>query len=172
MFLTLIDIATLVIGLLGGVILASVGIIGPFVLPLLLILGYSPDIARGTMLASELLVTVISAAAHRRLGKVDKRIVAAYIPGALTVIIGARVSIEVSVSEMRLAIGFFEVLMGVLIIVMTVRNVPRYKKMDKPFSKGLMRRLIVVSTIAGFAKGFFGAGWGAHRNRVVRPSGT
>jgi len=160
LFLTLIDIATLIIGLLGGVILASVGIIGPFVLPLLMILGYSPDIARGTMLASELLVTVTSVAAHRRLGNVDKRIVAAYIPGALTVIIGARVSIEVPISEMRLAIGFFEVLMGVLIIVMTVRNVPKYKKMDKPFSKGLMQQLIVVSTIAGFAKGLFGAGWG------------
>ena len=160
MFLTLIDIATLIIGVLGGVILAAVGIIGPLVLPLLLILGYSPDIGRGTMLASELLVTAISVVGHKRLGNVDRRIVAAYIPGALTVVIGARVSVEVPVSEMRVAIGFFEALMGVLIIVTTVRNVPQYKRMDKGFSKGLMQRLIAIGMIAGFAKGFFGAGWG------------
>jgi len=50
----------IVVGLVGGALLASTGVIGPFLVPALLLLGLSPDVARGTTLVSELMMTLIS----------------------------------------------------------------------------------------------------------------
>jgi uncharacterized membrane protein YfcA len=146
-------------GLIGGAILGSTGVIGPFLIPALLLLGFSSDVTRGTCLLSELLMTVVSVFWYKKARNLDKHVILAFMPGAVTVFFGALVSVRLSESFMTLAIGVFEVILGAAMIYATIGRA------DKQYSRtvvtrSVMAKLMVISVFAGFAKGFFGAGWG------------
>jgi len=130
--------------------------LSPFLMPALLLLGMRSDVARGTTIVSELLVTLFSVIVHR--DKLDKRVILAFMPGALTVFLGANLSLVFPEEFMKKAIGIFEVVIEVVIVL----NV-RYSR--KQYAKTVDSRtslivLMLVSILAEFAKGFFGAGWG------------
>ncbi|MBS7614208.1 sulfite exporter TauE/SafE family protein [Candidatus Bathyarchaeota archaeon] len=146
-------------GLLGGAILGSSGMIGPFIIPVLMLLGFSSDVARGTCLLSELLVTAIGAIEHKKAKNVDKNIILAFLPGVLTVFLGAYLSVNLPESIMKVAIGVFEVAIGIAIFF-TVKNKIDERGFGRITKKLLMKKLIIISLLAGFVKGFFGAGWG------------
>lgn len=59
---------------------------------------------------------------------------------------------------MRKAIGIFEVVIGVVILLNT--RWPRREYVRSVYSKLELVVLMLISMLAGFAKGFFGAGWG------------
>jgi len=146
-------------GLLGGAILGSSGMIGPFMVPLLILLGFSSDVARGTCLLSELLVTAIGAIGHKKAQNVDKHIILAFLPGVLTVFLGAYLSVNISESIMKIAIGVFEVAVGIAIFS-TAKNKTDEQYLERITREQVMKELIMISLLAGFLKGFFGAGWG------------
>lgn len=146
-------------GLLGGAILGSSGMIGPFIVPVLILLGFQSDVARGTCLLSELLVTAIGAIGHKKAQHMDKYIVLAFLPGILTVFLGAYMSVVFPETIMKTAIGMFEVAIGIAILF-TVKNKTEKQCPKKVNKKDIIKKLIVISLLAGFTKGFFGVGWG------------
>ena len=149
----------IMVGLVGGAILASTGVIGPFLVPALLLLGLSSDMARGTCFVSELLMTLISVIVHKKVGNLDKRVILAFLPGVVTVALGANVSVKFPELFMRLTIGMFETIIGIVMIYTTVKwaNKQRSKTVN---TSTTMAKLMMVAILAGFTKGFFGAGWG------------
>ena len=146
------------IGLVGGALLASTGMIGPFLIPVLMLLGFPSGLARGTCLISELLMTFFSVVVHGKAKNLNKRVILAFSPGAVVVVLGAMLSVEYSESFMRLAIALFEVVIGVIMIYST------WTQLDGQYSKNITNKTLIkltpVSALAGFIKGFFGAGWG------------
>jgi uncharacterized membrane protein YfcA len=54
--------------------------------------------------------------------------------------------------------GIFEVVLGVIMIFTNLKDTDKYSK--TVVGKNVMVKLMFVSVFAGFAKGFFGAGWG------------
>jgi uncharacterized membrane protein YfcA len=147
-------------GLAGGIILASTGVIGPFLVPALLLLGLPSAVTRGTVLMSELLVTAVSIIMHKKVGNFDKRVILAFLPGTLTVFLGANVSLTLSEPFMKLTIGLFEMLIGILLIYATLEWMGTHRSRTTVDSVKTMAKLMFVAVLAGFAKGFFGAGWG------------
>jgi uncharacterized membrane protein YfcA len=149
----------IIVGLLGGAILSSTGTIGPFWVPALMILGIPSGVARGTCIVSELLMTLVSVIGHRKVSNIDKRVTLAFLPGALVVALGTSVSVEIPELLMKLSIGMFEMAIGVMMIYAAVRWVNR-RSSKTVNTKSTMAKLVLVAVLAGFAKGFFGAGWG------------
>lgn len=156
--MTMSILGLVVVGLAGGAILASTGVIGPFLVPALILLELPTSVARGTCLVSESLMTFFSLLVHRRARNLDKRVILAFLPGAVTVALGANLSVRFPELFMRLIIGVFEIIIGI-VMVATVRW------SDKRFSRtvetpNIMAKLMMVAVLAGFAKGFLGIGWG------------
>lgn len=149
----------IIVGLLSGAILASTGVIGPFLIPALVLLGFPPSVVRGTCLVSELLMTLISVIIYKKAKKIDKRVVLAFLPGAVTVALGANMSLKFPEPPMKFAIGIFEIVIGIAMIITTIRrSKARYSKTVINATTFVM--LVFVAILAGFVKGFFGAGWG------------
>jgi uncharacterized membrane protein YfcA len=140
--------------------LASTGVIGPFLVPALLLLGLPSDVTRGTVLVSELLLTLVSIIGHKKAGNFDKYVIIAFLPGALTAFLGANVSVKLPESFMKLTTGMFEVVIGILLIYAALKWVNRERSKTTVDSAATMAKLMFVAVLAGFAKGFFGAGWG------------
>ena len=151
----------IIIGLVSGALLASTGIVGPFLVPALILSGLPSDFARGTTLVSELLMTLVSAVGHGRQRNLDKRIIAAYLPGAFVVILGANLSFNFSEAFMKLIVGVFETAIGIIIILFSLRqNDKASRGLAQVITPSTIAKLIIVALLAGFTKGFFGAGWG------------
>ncbi|MCS7115488.1 MAG: sulfite exporter TauE/SafE family protein [Nitrososphaerota archaeon] len=151
----------IIIGLVAGALLASTGIIGLFLVPALILLGLPSDFARGTTLVSELLMTLVSVVGHGRRRNLDKRIIAAYLPGAFAVIFGANMSFKYPEPLMRLLVGIFEIVIGLLIILFFLKSNEKAKvEPARDITPSTMIKLMIVALLAGFTKGFFGAGWG------------
>jgi len=156
--LSLSILVLIILGLFSGAMLASTGMLGPFLVPALILAGFNSGVARGTCLMSELLITLISVIEYRKAKNLDSRVIIAFLPGALIVALAATLSVKFEELFMKLAIGIFEVVIGILMIATA-------KKSNKPYSKTVCDKatlviLMFTSLLAGFAKGFFGAGWG------------
>jgi uncharacterized membrane protein YfcA len=150
----------ILIGLAGGAILASTGVIGPFLVPALLLLGIPSDVTRGTVLLSELLITVACIIGHKKVGNFDRRVILAFLPGAFTVFLGANMSVRLPESFMKVTIGLFEMVIGAMLICATLSWAGEQHSKTSVDSVTIMAKLMFVAVLAGFAKGFFGAGWG------------
>jgi len=144
---------------MAGVMLASTGAIGPLLVPLLLFLGFSSDIARGTTLVSESLMTLVSIIGYKKARNIDKRVTLAFVPGAVTVALGANASFRFPELFMKLTIGMFETIIGTALIYTTVKCVNEQPSKTVGSSTNMIK-LMLVTILAGFAKGFFGMGWG------------
>jgi len=153
-------IGFIIIGLVGGILLASTGVIGPFLVPALLLLGLPSAVTRGTVLVSELLITVVSIIGHKKVGNFDKHVILAFLPGALAVFLGANVSVKLPESFMKLTMGLFEMVIGILLIYATLNWMNTQRSMTRVDSVKTIVKLMFVAVLAGFAKGFFGVGWG------------
>lgn len=149
----------MIVGLIAGFLLSSTGTIGPFLLPALLLLGLPSGLSRGTTLVGELLMTLASLVGHKKVGNLDKRVILAFLPGVAVVALGAGLSVQVPVSLMNLLIGIFEIVIGTILICQCARRAK--KEGFKPvFGKAMTAKLGIIAIVAGFTKGFLGAGWG------------
>ncbi len=148
------------VGLIVGAVLASTGVIGPFLIPALLFFGLSSSVARGTTLVSELLMTLICVIGHKRKRNIDKRVTLALLPGAVFVILGAHISIQVPELPMNLALGIVEMVIGITVMGTTVNSADNHTSEDTIKTKTAMAKFMIAAAFAGTAKGFFGMGWG------------
>jgi uncharacterized membrane protein YfcA len=153
-------LAVVVVGLIAGFILASAGIIGPFLVPTLLFLGLSSGVARGTTLLSELPITLVSVLLHREKKHLDKAVTLALLPGAFFVVLGANLSNQLSESWMKMAIGILEVIIGVIVIRKTLKLTDGQASETAMMTKAAFAKFATAGIIAGLIKGFFGLGWG------------
>lgn len=152
-----------VVGLSSGALLAFTGVLGPFLIPLLILLGLPSAVARGTDLVSEIVMTIACVFFHKKVGNLDRRIILAYLPGALTVVFGASISVEFPEAAAKVAMGIFEMLIGIVMIMSAIgvrmrRNARNIN--TKTITRSTIAKLALISLFAGFSKGFFGAGWG------------
>jgi len=90
--------------------------LGPFLVPALMLIGFNSGVARGTCLMSELLITIISVVGHSKTKNMYTRVILAFLPGALTIALGANISIKFDELFMKLVIGIFEVVIGIVMI--------------------------------------------------------
>jgi uncharacterized membrane protein YfcA len=151
----------LLAGLAAGLLLGSTGVIGPFLVPALLLLGLPSTSARGTTLVSELFMTFTSLLAYRKAGNLDKRLILAYLPGAAMVALGANLSVNIPELAMKLLIGVFEIFIGAMIVWSSIRiRVTNRETLNLVISRSMLGKLVIIAILAGFTKGFLGAGWG------------
>jgi len=150
----------IIAGLIGGSILASTGIIGPILIPALLPMGLPSGVARGTTLVSELLMTLSCVLGHRKERNVDKLVILALLPGAATVVLGAKVSVQFPELHMKLAIGILEMIIGVTVVFRTRKMQGKEGPEATVRTKADVPKFVIAAILAGAAKGFFGMGWG------------
>lgn len=150
----------IIAGLIGGFILASTGVIGPILVPALLFLGLSSGVARGTTLVSELLMSLFCVVGHKWERNIDKRVTLALLPGAATVVLGAKISVQFPESFMKLAIGILEMIIGIIVICKTIKLGGEEGPDVTVKTKTDMAKFMIAAIFAGMVKGFFGMGWG------------
>jgi uncharacterized membrane protein YfcA len=139
-------------GFVAGYVVGALGTAwGAISVPLLILLAVDPAVAIGTSLIAGSVVALIAGGAHWRFGHVKWGIlVPLLIAGTAAAILGAWVAVHVPAESLVLAIGAFEIWVGITILL----KVPK----GKPSSDG--RISIGVGGLAGFVKGLFGTGWG------------
>jgi uncharacterized membrane protein YfcA len=59
---------------------------------------------------------------------------------------------------MKLFIGMFEMIIGILMVLSTIKLMPKHES-NGNVTVSTMAKFVVVTMFAGFTKGFFGAGW-------------
>jgi uncharacterized membrane protein YfcA len=150
----------IIVGLIGGAILASTGVIGPFLIPTLLFLGLPSGVARGTTLVSEIPLSLICVIGHKKERNIDKRVTLALLPGAVFVVLGANLSVQVPELPMKLLIGIAEMVIGITLIYKAVKWVNTQSSVITVKTKTDIAKLMTAAVFAGLAKGFFGLGWG------------
>ncbi len=124
---------------------------GTLMVPFLLIFDYSPQISVGAVLFSQLIVDILGSITHakvKNLKKEDlKHAFIVSLPATIFVIGGAFLNIHLSEKITRIYAGAVVLLLGILIMMRI-----KFKKTS--------RRLIFISSVAGFNKGFIGGGFG------------
>lgn len=124
---------------------------GTILTPILLIAGYSPEVVVPTVLLSQLIVDIGGGLTHTKVKNFTKRDVkAAFLvafPGTIFASIGAFLNMNLPKIIMKTYVGFLVTLLGLLLLLGI-----KLKKTSK--------KLIFISSVAGFNKGFTGGGFG------------
>ncbi|NJE26423.1 sulfite exporter TauE/SafE family protein [Thermococcus sp. MV5] len=124
---------------------------GTILTPALLIAGYSPEVVVPTVLLSQLIVDVVGGITHTKVENFTKKdvktalIVA--IPATALAIVGAFSNINLPKTVTKTYIGVLVTLLGIMMLLgIKLRKTPE--------------RLVLISSLAGFNKGFMGGGFG------------
>jgi len=150
----------IIAGLIGGSILASTGIIGPILIPALLLMGLPSGVARGTTFVSELLMTLSCVLGHRKERNVDRLVTLALLPGVVTGVLGATVSVQLPELHMKLAVGILEMIIGATVVFRASKMQGREGPEATVRTKADVPKFVIAAILGGTAKGFFGMGWG------------
>lgn len=138
----------------AGLIMSALGTAwGAICVPILIIFGIDPVVAKGSALTSEISVAVISSSIHKRFGHIRSELVLALLLGVLGIVFGSWLSLSIPSQGMRFIIGIYEIIIGSLILF------KKSSSKDLRTTKNLTS-IIAIGFIAGFAKGFLGSGWG------------
>lgn len=142
------------IGFVAQMVGSSLGMAySTFSTSVLLSLGVSPAMASASVHTSEVVNRLVSGISHFRFGNVDAKMfrqLAVY--GMAGAFCGAFVVISLPVRIMRPCIAFFLLYMGIRIVIMGIRQVPRPHKN--------VTRLSLLGFMGGFADVIGGGGWG------------
>ncbi len=140
------------VGLLSGIVLGALGSSwGAVAIPMLILLGLGGNNAKGVGLLSEVVVGLVGFAHHRRLGNVNTKLVLVLLAGSLVAFLASLVSTTVPDTLFRFLLGIIEIFSGISLIFLS-RTVAA--------SDDGIPYVLLASGLAGFVKGFFGAGWG------------
>ena len=124
---------------------------GTILAPVLLIAGYSPEVVVPTVLFSQLVVDIVGGLTHTRVknftGKDIKVALLVAIPATIFVSLGVFSNVNLPAVITKTYIGLIVTLLGVLLLLGI--------KLRKTSN-----RLVFISSIAGFNKGFMGGGFG------------
>ena len=145
----------ILLGILSGIFLSATGGgWGPIIVPVLILFGFNPMVAKGVTLTSDVFVTGSSSFLHKRANNVRKNLSCALLLGVLGAILGAGISNFISAKSFRIFIGVFEIILGSMLIGIKPR-----KLINLEANEGF-HLAASIGFLAGFFKGFFGAGWG------------
>ena len=142
----------------AGLSATSIGVFGGVLVPGLLLLGIEPRVAAPLSLALQVLVIPIGATSHAALGHVRRGItVPLTVGGVIGSASGALLSSTVSAEIVGRAVAVVIIVVGVIVLVM-----PRAGCAADDVGAGEIHPLRIggIGTVAGFASGISGAGWG------------
>ena len=166
------DVFTLSISLvafISALIDTSLGLCyGTILSPILLIAGYSPEVVVPTVLFSQLVVDIGGGLTHTKVKNFTRKDVKAAllvaIPATIFVSLGVFLNVNLPEIITKTYIGLIVTILGLLLLLGI-----KLRKTSK--------RLVFISSIAGFNKGFIGGGFGPVvvsgqivLNHDVRPS--
>lgn len=123
---------------------------GTILTPILLLLGYPPQLAVPTVLFSQLIVNIVGGITHIKVRNLEKDLRTALlviIPATTFVVFGAFSNLNLPKNITTAYVGLLVSFLGLLLII------------GKKF-KSSARGLVGISILAGFNKGFTGGGFG------------
>ena len=145
-------IAVVLVAFFAAVIDTGLGMCyGTILTPVLLIAGYSPEIAVPTVLLSQLIVDVAGGVMHTKIKNFTRRDVrtalTVTIPASVFAALGAFSNLNLPKTVAITYVGVLEIILGVMLLLgIKFRKSPR--------------RLMLISSLGGFNKGFMGGGFG------------
>jgi len=124
---------------------------GTILTPALLITGYSPEVVVPTVLLSQLIVDVVGGITHTKVKNFTrediKTALTVAVPATIFVVFGAFSNINLPKTVTKTYIGVLVALLGVMMLLgIKLRKTPK--------------RLMLISSLGGFNKGFMGGGFG------------
>ncbi len=142
-------------GIVAGIALGSLGIDwGAINVPVLLSLGLPSMPAKGSVLASEVVVSASGSLVHGKMKNVKAGLSLGLLFGLVGAFIGAYLSKGISEEGFKAIIGIYELLAGITLIKFRTRNL-----IDVESNSGL-GYVFGIGFLAGFVNGFLGTGWG------------
>ncbi|MCD6474224.1 MAG: sulfite exporter TauE/SafE family protein [Thermoplasmata archaeon] len=165
----LFTLSILLVAFIAALIDTSLGMCyGTILSPILLIAGYSPEIVVPTVLLSQLVVDIGGGLTHTKVKNFTRKDIKVAllvaIPATIFVSLGVFLNVNLPKTITKTYIGLIVTLLGLLLLLGI--------KLRKTF-----KRLVFISSLAGFNKGFMGGGFGPVvvsgqivLNHNVRPS--
>ena len=165
----LFTLSILLVAFIAALIDTSLGMCyGTILSPILLIAGYSPEIVVPTVLFSQLVVDIGGGLTHTKVKNFTRKDIKVAllvaIPATIFVSLGVFLNVNLPKIITKTYIGLIVTLLGLLLLLGI--------KLRKTF-----KRLVFISSLAGFNKGFMGGGFGPVvvsgqivLNHNVRPS--
>ena len=165
----LFTVGILLVAFIAALIDTSLGMCyGTILSPILLIAGYSPEIVVPTVLLSQLVVDIGGGLTHTKVKNFTRKDIKVAllvaIPATIFVSLGVFLNVNLPKTITKTYIGLIVTLLGLLLLLGI--------KLRKTF-----KRLVFISSLAGFNKGFMGGGFGPVvvsgqivLNHNVRPS--
>lgn len=124
---------------------------GTILAPILLIAGYSPEVAVPTILFSQLIVDIVGGLTHIKVKNFTRRDIKVAllvaIPATIFVSLGVFLNINLPRIITKACVGLIVTVLGLLLLLGV-----KLRKTSK--------RLVFISGLAGFNKGFMGGGFG------------
>ncbi|RLG84749.1 MAG: hypothetical protein DRO40_00185 [Thermoprotei archaeon] len=124
---------------------------GTILTPALLIAGYSPEVAVPTVLLSQLIVDVVGGMMHTKVKNFTRKDIrtalSVAVPATLFAVLGAFLNVSLPKVATKTYIGVLVTLLEIMMLL------------GIKFRKTL-RRLVLISCLGGFNKGFMGGGFG------------
>jgi uncharacterized protein len=151
-------VAAAVVAAAAGLSASSIGVFGGVLVPGLLLLGVEPRVAAPLSLLLQVIVIPLGATSHAAVGNVQRSITVPLIAGGVVgSVAGALLSSTVPSALASQAVGMVIVLVG-LIVLATLRTGYAGGYIDHEEIRPA--RIGGIGTVAGFASGISGAGWG------------
>jgi uncharacterized membrane protein YfcA len=150
--------AAIVVGAAAGLSATSVGVFGGVLVPGLLLLGVDARVAAPLSLLLQVLVVPLGATSHALVGHVKRSITVPLIVGGIVgSMTGALLASSVPGSVVAKAVAVVIVVVGVIVLA----------SLRTGYASGYVdneeihpARIAGIGTVAGFASGISGAGWG------------
>ena len=142
----------LLVAFIAALIDTSLGMCyGTILAPILLIAGYSPEVAVPTILFSQLIVDIVGGLTHIKVKNFTRRDIKVAllvaIPATIFVSLGVFLNINLPRIITKACVGLIVTVLGLLLLLGV-----KLRKTSK--------RLVFISGLAGFNKGFMGGGFG------------
>ncbi len=142
----------LLVAFIAALIDTSLGMCyGTILAPILLIAGYSPEVAVPTILFSQLVVDIVGGLTHIKVKNFTRRDIKVAllvaIPATIFVSLGVFLNINLPRIITKACVGLIVTVLGLLLLLGV-----KLRKTSK--------RLVFISGLAGFNKGFMGGGFG------------
>jgi uncharacterized protein len=151
-------VAAALVAAAAGLSASSIGVFGGVLVPGLLLLGVEPRVAAPLSLLVQVIVIPLGATSHAAVGNVQRSITVPLIAGGVVgSVAGALLSSTVPSALASQAVGIVIVLVG-LIVLATLRTGYAGGYIDHEEIRPA--RIGGIGTVAGFASGISGAGWG------------
>jgi uncharacterized membrane protein YfcA len=151
-------VAAALVAAAAGLSASSIGVFGGVLVPGLLLLGVEPRVAAPLSLLVQVIVIPLGATSHAAVGNVQRSITVPLIAGGVVgSVAGALLASTVPSALASQAVGIVIVLVG-LIVLATLRTGYAGGYIDH--EEIHPARIGWIGTVAGFASGISGAGWG------------